>query len=522
MTESAPSPFLQLRDVSKHYGGVVALDHVTFSCDRAKIHAILGENGAGKSTLIKIVAGVVQPDGGQLVLEGKQVAFRHPVEANAAGIVCVFQELSLMPTLSVAENIGITMPTNRLGVFDRKARLRRAEELLARVGCEDINPRAWVQSLPLSRRQMVEIAKALGHDPRLLILDEATSALTGGDVEKVMRILGQLRNEGLAILYISHRMNEIKELSDVMSVFRNGQHVETFPKHRHSDSEIVELMIGRDLAQTFPPKPKPKPKPDSATAQAPLLEVKNLSWQSQLNDISFTLGQGEILGLGGLDGQGQKELLLALFGVLKDLGGEIKIGGRRVRIDGPNSAKNDAHRIALVPEDRKSEGLMLPMGVGVNISIASLGTFRKGLGIDGQKETDAIAAMVKQLQIKVASLTDPVSSLSGGNQQKVVLAKWLMTEPQILMLNDPTRGIDVGTKQELYQLMRRLADAGTSIFLYSTDYDELIGCCDRVMILYQGRIVRELLGSAITETNIVASSLNMKTPQPAAGAHGAS
>jgi ribose transport system ATP-binding protein len=507
-----PPPFLQLRDVSKHYGGVVALSHVDFACEAGKIHAILGENGAGKSTLIKIISGVVQPNEGELLLEGRARSFRHPVEANAAGVVCVFQELSLLPTLSVAQNIGITMPTGRFGLIDHKAQTRRAEELLARVGCEDLNPAAWVNSLPLSRRQMVEIAKALGRNPRLLILDEATSALTSDDVEKVVRILNQLRDDGLAILYISHRMHEIKELSDVMSVFRNGQHVETFPKHRHTDDEIVQLMIGRDLGQAFPPKPK-RPPPSS-----PALEVKHLDWQGQLNDISFRLGKGEILGIGGLDGQGQKELLLALFGVLRDLHGDITIDGKPATVLGPHAAKDDRHRIALVPEDRKTEGLMLPMGIGANISIASLKKFRKGLGIDTAKETQKINEMVGRLQIKVGSLAAPVSSLSGGNQQKVVLAKWLMTEPNILMLNDPTRGIDVGTKQELYQLLRRLSDAGTSILFYSTDYDELIGCCDRVLILYQGRIARELVGDDITETNIVASSLNIQSQKAADGA----
>jgi len=511
MTEPAV-PFLQLRDVSKFYGGVVALDGVTFSCDTGKIHAILGENGAGKSTLIKIISGVVKPNQGELLLEGKRMSFEHPVEANAAGVVCVFQELSLLPTLSVAENIGITMPTNRFGLVDRKAQIRKAEELLARVGCEDINPRAWVSSLPLSRRQMVEIAKALGRNPKLLILDEATSALTASDVEKVLKIVHQLKDAGLAVLYISHRMNEIKELADVMSVFRNGQHVETFAKHHHTDDEIVELMIGRDLGQAFPPKPNPDPPLASRPAA---LEVKRMGWQNQLFDISFRLGKGEILGLGGLDGQGQKELLLALFGVMKDLSGEVHVDGKLANVTSPHTAKNELHRIALVPEDRKTEGLMLPMGVGTNISIASLGKFRKGLGLDAEKEDAKIAEMVARLQIKVASLANPVSSLSGGNQQKVVLAKWLMTEPNILMLNDPTRGIDVGTKQELYLLLRQLADAGTSIIFYSTDYDELIGCCDRVLILYQGRIARELTGSDITETNIVASSLNIQTTKTA-------
>jgi ribose transport system ATP-binding protein len=512
MNETAAPPFLQLRNVSKQYGGVVALDRVNFSCDAGKIHAILGENGAGKSTLIKIISGVVQPNEGELLLEGRPRTFGHPVEANAAGVVCVFQELSLLPTLSVAENIGITMPPGRFGLVDRRAQLRKAEELLAKVGCEDINPRAWVSNLPLSRRQMVEIAKALGRNPRLLILDEATSALTSSDVDKVLKIVHQLRDDGLAILYISHRMNEIKELADVMSVFRNGQHVETFPKHHHTDDEIVELMIGRDLGHAFPPKPKRESFPEAA------LEVKKLGWQDELFDVSFRLGKGEILGLGGLDGQGQKELLLALFGVLKGLTGEIEVAGKRVDVTSPHVAKNDAHRIALVPEDRKTEGLMLPMGVGANVSIASLAKFRRGLSLDDDKEGNQIAEMVKRLQIKVASLNLPVSSLSGGNQQKVVLAKWLMTEPNILMLNDPTRGIDVGTKQELYLLLRRLADEGKSILFYSTDYDELIGCCDRVLILYQGRIARELVGDEITETNIVASSLNIQTKKAAGAA----
>ncbi len=324
------------------------------------------------------------------------------------------------------------------------------------------------------------------------------------------RILGKLRDDGLALLYISHRMHEIKELADVMSVFRNGQHVETFPKHRHSDEEIVQLMIGRDLGQVFPPKPV-RSVPAEGLAATPALAVKNLTWGNQLNDISFQLGKGEILGLGGLDGQGQKELLLALFGVLKDVHGEITLHGQPAAIGSPYRAKDARHRIALVPEDRKTEGLMLPMGVGANITIASLGKMRKGLSIDEAREESAIAAVIKRLQIKVANVRNPVSSLSGGNQQKVVLAKWLMTEPQILMLNDPTRGIDVGTKQELYQLLRQLADAGTSILFYSTDYDELIGCCDRALILYQGRIARELVGDEITETNIVASALNINT-----------
>ncbi len=508
MTAVNPAPFLRLRGIAKRYGGVTALDGVDFSCAAGTIHAILGENGAGKSTLIKIISGVVQPDAGDILLGDAPVRFAHPVEANDAGIVCIFQELSLLPTLSVEENIAIGQAGGRGGLLDRKAQRRRAEQLLARVGCEDIDPREWVGDLSLSRRQMVEIAKALGKNPRLLILDEATSALTSADVERVFDLLKKLRDEHLALLYISHRMHEIRALADVLSVFRNGQHIETFAKGARTDEEIVQLMIGRDIEQTFPPKPS------SDESRAPILEVESLCWEDQLDDVSLALGRGEILGLGGLDGQGQKEFLLALFGALKDVRGTVRIDGQAVDISGPHAAKSAALGLALVPEDRKTEGLILPMGVGANLSLASLDRLKKGLVVDTTSEGERIAQMLHQLQIKIGRVEDAVSSLSGGNQQKVVLAKWLMTGPRILMLNDPTRGIDVGTKEELYQLFRALADGGTSILLYSTDYDELVGLCDRVMIFYQGRIVRQLQGDQISETNIVASALNIGTHAP--------
>ncbi len=501
-----PAPSLRLSGVSKRYGGVTALDGVDFSCAPGTIHAILGENGAGKSTLIKIISGVVQPDAGAIYLGDDPVRFAHPIEANRAGIVCVFQELSLLPTLSVADNIAIGQADQQWGLLDNKAQLHRAEALLARVGCEDINPREWVDDLSLSRRQMVEIAKAIGKNPQLLILDEATSALTSADVHRVFDLLDKLRDEGVALLYISHRMHEIETLADVLSVFRNGHHIETFAKGTRTDEEIVQLMIGRDMAQTFPPKPVVQ------QPRTPVLEVDQLSWEDQLNDISLTLGKGEILGLGGLDGQGQKEFLLALFGALKDVRGTVHIDGQPAIIDGPHAAKRETLGLALVPEDRKTEGLILSMGIGSNLSLASLDRLKNGLVIDAENEHQHIEQMLERLQIKIGHSEDAVSSLSGGNQQKVVLAKWLMTHPKILMLNDPTRGIDVGTKGELYQLFRQLADSGTSILLYSTDYDELIGLCDRVMIFYQGRIVRQLQGDQISETNIVASALNMGTP----------
>ena len=502
--------FLELAGVSKRYGGVRALEDVDFACEQGSIHAVLGENGAGKSTLIKIISGVVQPDTGSMHLEGAAVRFDGPIAANDAGIVCIFQELSLMPDLSVADNISISNPPRRFGLIDQRAQRRKAEALLAKVGCEDVNPLTRVRNLPLSRRQMVEIAKALGQSPKLLILDEATSALTGADVEKVYEILHQLRDQGLAILYISHRMHEIEQLADTWSVFRNGQHIETFARGARSDAEVVQLMIGREITQVFPPKPP------AVTDRRSTLEVQHLGWGDRLNDISFTVHEGEIVGLGGLDGQGQRELLLALFGVLRGTSGSIEIDGRPVTISGPAGAKARGIDMALIPEDRKTEGLMLPMSIGENLSMAALGGLTNGPLIDRHQESAAIRGMIDKLKIKIGSVDDPVATLSGGNQQKVVIGKWLMTGPRIILLNDPTRGIDVGTKQELYQLLRDLAADGAAILFYTTDYDELIGCCDRVLILYDGRISSELEGDAINETNIVASALNIATGKAAA------
>ena len=505
------SPFLDLAGISKRYGGVRALEGVDIACKRGSIHAVLGENGAGKSTLIKIVAGVVQPDEGTMRLDGQAVRFRDPLAANAAGIVCIFQELSLMPDLSVADNIGISNPPRtKLGLIDGRAQRRNAEALLARVGCEDVNPLEQVKNLPLSRRQMVEIAKALGRQPSLLILDEATSALTSSDVLKVYDILKKLREEGLCLLYISHRMHEIEALADTCSVFRNGRHIETFAAGSKSHDGIVQLMIGREMSHVYPPKPAP-PAP-----AAPVLEVRDLRWTNRLRGISLKVGKGEIVGLGGLDGQGQREVQLALFAVLRGVTGQILVDGKEIRLSSPSQAKKRQVGMALIPEDRKTEGLMLPMSVADNLGMAALSALTSGIFVDRAKERAAIEKMVGKLKIKVGDIADPVATLSGGNQQKVVIAKWLMTEPRIILLNDPTRGIDVGTKQELYQLLRDLADAGASILFYTTDYDELIGCCDRVLILYDGQVVRELQGAEITETAIVAASLNLDPAKQAA------
>ncbi len=502
MDTSAVALF-RMDGISKRYGGVRALEDARLECFPGRIHAVLGENGAGKSTLIKVMAGVVQPDSGLMELEGQPVTFRKPAAATAAGIACIFQELSLIADLSVADNIAITSPPTRFGLIDRRSQRRLAEKALARAGAEDIHPLSPVKDLPLSRRQMVEIAKALARNPKILILDEATSALTVADVVRVFRVLKQLRSEGLTIVYISHRMHEIAELADDCTVYRNGRYVATFAAGTKSDDAVVEMMIGREYKSVFPPKPTQTP--DGAA----VLSVKNLSWAGHLKGIDLSIKRGEVVGLGGLDGQGQHELLLALFGVLNGVSGTVEICGKSVTLRDPCSAKKKAVGMALIPEDRKTEGLMLPMSVRDNLSFAAIERFSRFGLIQRSTEEAAVGEIIRILNIRCDGIDGPVGALSGGNQQKVVIGKWLMTEPRIILLNDPTRGVDVGTKQELYQSLRRLADEGAAILFYSTDYDELIGCCDRVLVLYNGGVVRTLESGAITERNLVTSALNL-------------
>jgi ribose transport system ATP-binding protein len=527
-TPPPATPFLRLEHITKRYGGVTALANVDFACSLGTIHAVVGENGAGKSSLMKLIAGVTRPDEGEIYVEDKPIKFDSPSDAAALGIVCIFQELSLLPDLSVADNISIADPPKRFGLIDRRRQRRIAEEVLQRVGCGDIHPDERVKDLPLSRQQMVEIAKALVRNPRLIIMDEATSALTARDVDHLYRIVRGLREQGVAVLYISHRMPEIAALADICSVFRNGKHIETFPMSSRTTEEIVPMMIGREVARAYPEKPissssssnrasTPSTPPTKSTPvhsgappqMPPLLELKNLSWYQVLTGISLKLAPGEIVGLGGLDGQGQTELLLALFGVLRGLTGEILIDGRPVTIEHPRQAKSRDIGLALIPQDRQTQGLLLPMSIKDNLVLAaSPDLSRLGL-IDRSREQTATNDIIAKLRILANNLSAPVRTLSGGNQQKVVIGKWLLKQPRILLLNDPTRGIDVGTKQELYRLMRELAGTGLGILFYSTDYEELIGMCDRVLVCYGGRLIRELSGSDLNEHNLITTSLNL-------------
>ncbi len=501
-------PVIEAAGIDKRFGGVVALHAAEFSCEPGEIHALLGENGAGKSTMIKVLCGVQQPDAGTIVYDGHPARFDDPAGAVAAGIAPVFQELSLVPDLTVAQNLVLGRePRNRLGLLDQRRMRRDAQRLLADLGFAGIDPAAEVRHLPLSDRQLVEIAKALSRDPRVLILDEATSALNRREVEQVFSVIRRLRDRGTAVIFISHRMEEVREISDRATIFRDGTNVGTVVVADTHPGDIVRMMVGRPLQDIFPPRP---PRPDSPQ---PVLEVRNLSWGSHLRDVSLTVDAGEIVGLSGLEGQGQSDLLFVLFGVYAGVRGAISVDGRPVAASGPAAAMRGG--LALVPEDRKTQGLVLPMSVSDNMIMATLPGHSTGGLVSPDAEDRSVQRMRERLSIRMASGDAPVRYLSGGNQQKVSIAKWLLTDARVYLLSDPTRGIDVGAKREIYELMRELTAAGRGILFFSTDLTEIVGLCDRALVMYEGAVVRELAGPELTDENLVEAAVGMMAERTA-------
>jgi ribose transport system ATP-binding protein len=492
-------PLLSADGVSKRFGGVIALHDASFACERGEIHALLGGNGAGKSTLVKVLCGVQPLDDGEVTFKGGVVRFNNPAEAAAQGVVPVFQELSLIPDLTVAENLFIGREPRRFGLIDGRAMRRQAVELLAGLHFPRIDPSATIRDLPLAERQLVEIAKAIGRNPDVLILDEATSALGQREVDSVFNALRLLKAQGMSIIFISHRMEEVRSICDRATVFRDGQHVATVDVRTTAPNMLVQLMIGRALDEVFPDRPT------EPTATDLALEVTGLGWTHTLRNVSFSIKRGEIVGLSGLEGQGQGDLLFALFGVYAGLSGEVRVNGKSLKLGSPSAAMRAG--IAMVPEDRKTQGLILPLTVGENICLPNLPNLANAGIVDQRAERRETGGMIKRLAVKTQSTETQVRYLSGGNQQKVAIAKWLMIEAKTYLMYDPTRGIDVATKQEIYQLIRRLADEGNAILFFSTDLPEIIGLCDRALVMYEGSIVQELDRSLLTKEKLIAAAL---------------
>ncbi|MBA2476703.1 MAG: sugar ABC transporter ATP-binding protein [Actinobacteria bacterium] len=491
---------LEARAVTKRFGGVLALDGVDFEADAGEVHALIGENGAGKSTFIKILTGAVRPDEGEVVLFGEPLAARSPRDAASHGVAAVFQELSLVPDLTVAENVWFRRERlTPLGTISRRRVRRDTRALFGRLDFPPLDPDIEVRSLSVAERQLVEVAKAVAGDPRVLILDEATSALSPKEVSWLLDLARRLAAGGMIVVYISHRLAEVREVASRITVFRNGHSVGVTEGAAASEDEIVSMMLGRRLERLYPDK-------EATATEAVALRVRDLRFGHRLRGIDLDLREGEILGVGGLQGQGQLELFLSLFGVLRARG-TIELDGRPVKISSPRAALAAGIGLALVPEDRQNQGLLLPKSVRENVTLAVTKRFsRRGL-LDLERERALVGDAIRQLSIVLSSPEQPVGSLSGGNQQKVVISKLLLTRAKVLLLYDLTRGVDVGTKGEIFQLMRNLAREGYAILFFSTDLQELIHVADRVAVISDGSVTGLLEGEAITEDRILRASV---------------
>jgi ribose transport system ATP-binding protein len=497
---STRTPAIEGTGISRSFGGVRALVDASFSANFGEVHALVGENGAGKSTMIKILSGVLRPDEGTLTVRGAPADFPSPHAARALGVGTVFQELTLMSWMTVAENLFLrNEPHGPGGLIRRRELGTRAREVFARLGIEGIDPDELPITLSLAQRQVIEIARALLRDPDILFLDEPTSALPEKEVEWLFALVRELREQGKCVIFTSHRWGEVADLADRITIFRNGEHVAT--REHLSQAEAVTLMTGRTIDRLYPERAAVS---DDAPA---VLEVHDLHGE-RVRGVSFALRRGEILGVGGLAGQGQRDLFMTLFGARKLASGETRINGQPRRIRKPADAIRLRMGIALVPEDRKTEGLMLPMSVRDNLTLAVLGRVAfKGV-LKRSTEQALVRRAVRRLNIRTSRPSvQEVATLSGGNQQKVLIGRWLLAESDILLLYDITRGVDVGTKHDIYELMMELVAEGKSLLFYSSETEEMARLCHRVLVMREGRIAAELSGSSADAEAIVAASL---------------
>jgi ribose transport system ATP-binding protein len=485
---------VEMKHISKAFPGVQALDRVDFDCTMGEVHAVVGENGAGKSTLMKILAGAYHPDGGSIFLKGNRVSFTSPRDAQRNGIAIIYQEFTLLPDLTVAENIFLGRePQKRMGFIDRNLLYDRAEGLLKELGM-DLDIHTAVSELGVAKQQMVEIAKALSQNADVIMMDEPSAVVSGRELEALFGIIHSLKENGKTVIYISHRIDEIFQIAGRATVLKDGKLVETVKTSEVDKPEIIRMMVGRDLSETFPSRGK------GVSAQE-VLSVQNLSSGSQLKDISFKVSSGEILGIAGLVGAGRTELARAIFGADHVDSGEVYLNGERLKKESPKASISRG--VGFITEDRAKDGLVQSLSVRKNLTLAILDRIKRFFYIRERKEKELSSEYSTRFNIITPSIEQEVRFLSGGNQQKVILAKWIGIEPSLLIMDQPTRGIDVGAKSEVYVLMRRLADQGTAIIMISSELHEIIGMSDRILVMHDGRIMGELSPDEVTEEQIL-------------------
>jgi rhamnose transport system ATP-binding protein len=500
MSQDRAAPLLEVRDVSKSFGAVAAVRGVSFPLFGGEVHALVGENGAGKSTIVKMLAGVHEPDTGSTVIDGDEVRLSGPADAQAAGIAVIYQEPTLFPDLSVVENIFMgRQPRRRFGRIDRAAMKAEAVRLFDRLGVR-IDPDRPARGLSIADQQLVEIAKALSLDARVLVMDEPTAALSGVEVERLFTVARTLCGQGAAVLFISHRFDEVFALCERITVMRDGAWVSTDLVAEMTVDQVVRRMVGRDVSALFP-------KEDVEPGDV-VLEVSGLTRHGVFSDIGFSVRAGEIVALAGLVGAGRSEVVRAVFGIDRYDEGEVRVDGTRLAAGSPSAAM--AAGVALVPEDRRQQGLVMEMSVERNATLTRLKPIaRLGL-LTGGSERRAAREWARRLQVKYGRLSDAVGTLSGGNQQKVVLAKWLATAPKVLIVDEPTRGIDVGTKADVHRLMSQLAAEGVAVVMVSSELPEVLGMADRVLVMHEGRITAELSRAEATEESVMFAATGQK------------
>ncbi len=489
---------LETRDICKQFPGVRALHNVSLQLQKGEVHALVGENGAGKSTLIKILAGALHASSGDILMNGHKVQFASPIDAMHRGISVIYQELMLVPYLSAAENIYLGHePKHALGTVDFASMEHQAQRILDKLSA-GFRANTLVSELNVAQQQIVEIAKAVSHEVSVLVMDEPTASLTDREIEQLFRLISELKSQGVSILYVSHRMEEIFEIASTVTVMRDGEHVCSVPIQDVTMDKLVQLMVGRELAAETSQR--------EHVDRGIHLEVRSLT-STKIKDISFTLRKGEILGLSGLVGAGRSEVARAIYGADKVLSGEVLINGKSVGIRKPSDAITNG--IGLVTEDRKNQGLVLTMTVRENTTLAHLDKFTRGLFINRKAEKDEAQRIADSLHTKITGVEMVTGHLSGGNQQKVVLARWLCRQCQILIFDEPTRGIDVAAKAEIYQLIRELADSGVSIIVISSELPEILLLCERIIVMHEGHITGELGRSEATQQKILSMAMGI-------------